>query len=123
MLERRLPTRFIAQLTLVLLLICNLTLCISTTMFDSDAVVSTCHSQGDEGGEELDCFISTGLAGALAQLAAGLPWLLLPLVFFVTTLSLPLWGGAISRWRFSRERGSPPPSWPRLHLEFCVLRN
>ncbi len=127
MLNKRLPTRLIAQLTLVLLLVCNLTFCVSvfTAMFETPAVMSSCHNQGDEmsDGSGSDCSLSTGLAGSLAQLAAGLPWLLSPLLFCLSLFAPILWGGAIFRWCFRRERGSPPPSWPRLHLELCVLRN
>lgn len=125
MLNKRLPSRLIAQLTLVLLLVCNLTFCVTTftAMFETSAAMSSCHSQGDEMPEGSDCTISTGLAGFLAQLAAGLSWLLFPLLFCLSLFAPILWSGAIFRWCFRRERGSSPPSWPRLHLEHCVLRN
>ncbi|MFL9593867.1 hypothetical protein ACKC5O_17910 [Aeromonas schubertii] len=123
MLANRLPTSLIARLMLVLLLACNLTFCLAAHQANAavDQMALGCHAEENQSGS--DCPMPAGLAGSLAQLAAGLPWLLLPLLLCLTLFAPPLLLAARPGWRVGRERGAPPPSWPRRHLELCVLRH
>lgn len=129
MIARRLPTSLIARLMLVLMLACNLTLCLAAyTIQAAQPVAASCHgavmADDDSQGVQGDCPMPSGVAGALTQLTGGLPsLLLLPLLLCLSLFAPPLLGGTVLRLRRGRARGAPPPSWPRRHLEFCILRN
>ena len=150
MLSSRLPTERIARLLLALMLVCNLTLCISwhgaeiispAMATDSDdATMSAtamqglaCHTMAPDDGAQGDamnqgeCQMHGGLTSptgaSLPLLAALLTLLVLPL------LLLPHLGVAshlFDHWLrdpFLRSRGTHPPSWPRRHLMLSVLRH
>ena len=151
MLSARLHTEQIARLLLALMLVCNLTLCVSwlglfgaglaTASIGVDATdhssmqMSSCHnmtmSTPDDGAPQnatsqacpgQDGLASPGGAG-LSQLVTLLTLLVLPL------LLLPLPGVAsilLDNWLrdpFLRTRGTHPLSWPRRHLMLSVLRH
>ncbi|HDX8378300.1 MULTISPECIES: hypothetical protein [Aeromonas] len=146
----RLPTLLLARLLLALMLVCNLTLCISwhgtdvisstmTTGSDNATMSATamqglaCHTMAADDGEQGnamsqgDCQMHGGLTSptgaGLPLLAALLTLLVLPL------LLLPHLGVAshlFDHWLrdpFLRSRGTHPPSWPRRHLMLSVLRH
>ncbi|WP_393935406.1 hypothetical protein [Aeromonas rivipollensis] len=149
MLSSRLPTVLIARLLLGLLLVCNLTLCISwhgaaareEAMSPSLAMTSAanlpaamqglpCHDGGDGYAaadlNQDECQMHGGLT---SPMGAGLPLL----AALLTLLALPLLllpPGTVSQqlenWLrdpFLRSRGTHPPSWPRRHLMLSVLRH
>ena len=149
MLSSRLPTVLIARLLLALLLICNLTLCISwhgaaareeatspslamTSAANLPAAMQglPCHDGGDGYAaadlNQDECQMHGGLT---SPMGAGLPLL----AALLTLLALPLLllpPGTVSQqlenWLrdpFLRSRGTHPPSWPRRHLMLSVLRH
>ena len=149
MLSSRLPTVLIARLLLGLLLICNLTLCISwhgaaareeatspslamTSAANLPAAMQglPCHDGGDGYAaadlNQDECQMHGGLT---SPMGAGLPLL----AALLTLLALPLLllpPGTVSQqlenWLrdpFLRSRGTHPPSWPRRHLMLSVLRH
>ncbi|MDW4562098.1 hypothetical protein [Aeromonas rivipollensis] len=149
MLSSRLPTVLIARLLLALLLVCNLTLCISwhgaaareEATSSSLAMTSAanlpaamqglpCHDGGDGYAaadlNQDECQMHGGLT---SPMGAGLPLL----AALLTLLALPLLllpPGTVSQqlenWLrdpFLRSRGTHPPSWPRRHLMLSVLRH
>ncbi|WP_429172014.1 hypothetical protein [Aeromonas rivipollensis] len=149
MLSSRLPTVLIARLLLGLLLVCNLTLCISwhgavareEAMPPSLSMTSAanlpaamqgipCHNGGDGYAaadlNQDECQMHGGLT---SPMGAGLPLL----AALLTLLALPLLllpPGTVSKqlenWLrdpFLRSRGTHPPSWPRRHLMLSVLRH
>ncbi|MFM4849096.1 hypothetical protein ACEUDG_10420 [Aeromonas rivipollensis] len=145
MLSSRLPTVLIARLLLALLLVCNLTLCISwhgaaareEATSSSLAMTNTmpatmqglsCHDGG--GGSAAadlnqdECQMHGGLT---SPMGTGLPLLAALLTLFaLPLLLLPLGtaSGALDNWLrdpFLRSRGTHPPSWPRRHLMLSVL--
>lgn len=149
MLSSRLPTELIARLLLALLLVCNLTLCISwhgaaareeatsspiaiTGAATMPAAMQglSCHDGGDgyaaADPNQDECQMHGGLT---SPMGAGLPLL----AALLTLLALPLLllppGTANSvqdnwlRDPFLRSRGTHPPSWPRRHLMLSVLRH
>ncbi|MFQ2174050.1 hypothetical protein ACK345_12850 [Aeromonas rivipollensis] len=148
MLSSRLPTVLIARLLLGLLLVCNLTLCISwhgaaareeatspslamTSAANLPAAMQglPCHPPQDgqaSDGMSQECqmhggLTSTGTPG-LPLLAALLTLLALPLLLLppgTTSQQLENW----LRDPFLRSRGTHPPSWPRRHLMLSVLRH
>ncbi|AHE50306.1 hypothetical protein N7366_15630 [Aeromonas caviae] len=145
MLSSRLPTVLIARLLLALLLVCNLTLCISwhgaaareEATSSSLAMTNTmpaamqglsCHDGG--GGSAAadlnqdECQMHGGLT---SPMGTGLPLLAALLTLFaLPLLLLPLGtaSGALDNWLrdpLLRIRGTHPPSWPRRHLMLSVL--
>ena len=149
MLSSRLPTVLIARLLLALLLVCNLTLCISwhgaaareeatspslamTSAANLPAAMQglPCHDGGDGYAaadlNQDECQMHGGLT---SPMGAGLPLL----AALLTLLALPLLllpPGTVSKqlenWLrdpFLRSRGTHPPSWPRRHLMLSVLRH
>ena len=149
MLSSRLPTLLIARLLLGLLLVCNLTLCISwhgavareeatspslamTSAANLPAAMQglPCHDGGDGYAaadlNQDECQMHGGLT---SPMGAGLPLL----AALLTLLALPLLllpPGTVSQqlenWLrdpFLRSRGTHPPSWPRRHLMLSVLRH
>lgn len=141
MLSSRLPTVLIARLLLALVLVCNLTLCISwhaaapdegaptgmSMQMDEDLTAMQgipCHdSQASAPGQD-DCQMHGGLTAG----GAGLPLLAALLTLFALPLLLmPRLGtGLLDLWLrdpFLRLRGAHPPSWPRRHLMLSVLRH
>ena len=149
MLSSRLPTVLIARLLLGLLLVCNLTLCISwhgaaareeatspslamTSAANLPAAMQglPCHDGGDGYAaadlNQDECQMHGGLT---SPMGAGLPLL----ADLLTLLALPLLllpPGTVSQqlenWLrdpFLRSRGTHPPSWPRRHLMLSVLRH
>ena len=149
MLSSRLPTVLIARLLLGLLLVCNLTLCISwhgaaareeatspslamTSAANLPAAIQglPCHDGGDGYAaadlNQDECQMHGGLT---SPMGAGLPLL----AALLTLLALPLLllpPGTVSQqlenWLrdpFLRSRGTHPPSWPRRHLMLSVLRH
>ncbi|AVP93617.1 hypothetical protein D3C87_956680 [compost metagenome] len=149
MLSSRLPTVLIARLLLGLLLVCNLTLCISwhgaaareeatspslamTSAANLPAAMQglPCHDGGDGYAaadlNQDECQMHGGLT---SPMGAGLPLL----AALLTLLALPLLllpPGTVSQqlenWLrdpFLRSRGTHPPSWPRRHLMLSVLRH
>ena len=149
MLSSRLPTVLIARLLLGLLLVCNLTLCISwhgaaareeatppslamTSAANLPAAMQglPCHDGGDGYAaadlNQDECQMHGGLT---SPMGAGLPLL----AALLTLLALPLLllpPGTVSQqlenWLrdpFLRSRGTHPPSWPRRHLMLSVLRD
>ncbi len=149
MLSSRLPTVLIARLLLGLLLVCNLTLCISwhgaaareeatspslamTSAANLPAAMQElpCHDGGDGYAaadlNQDECQMHGGLT---SPMGAGLPLL----AALLTLLALPLLllpPGTVSQqlenWLrdpFLRSRGTHPPSWPRRHLMLSVLRH
>ncbi|MGY3889973.1 hypothetical protein ACW5W6_09775 [Aeromonas mytilicola] len=149
MLSSRLPTVLIARLLLGLLLVCNLTLCISwhgaaareeatspslamTSAANLPAAMQglPCHDGGDGYAaadlNQDECQMHGGLT---SPMGAGLPLL----AALLTLLALPLLllpPGTVSKqlenWLrdpFLRSRGTHPPSWPRRHLMLSVLRH
>ena len=149
MLSSRLPTVLIARLLLGLLLVCNLTLCISwhgaaareeatspslamTSAANLPAAMQglPCHDDGDGYAaadlNQDECQMHGGLT---SPMGAGLPLL----AALLTLLALPLLllpPGTVSQqlenWLrdpFLRSRGTHPPSWPRRHLMLSVLRH
>lgn len=148
MLSSRLPTVLIARLLLALLLICNLTLCISwhgaaareEATSSSLAMTSAanlpaamqglpCHDGGDGYAaadlNQDECQMHGGLT---SPMGAGLPLLAALLTLLALPLLLPLGtaSGALDNWLrdpFLRSRGTHPPSWPRRHLMLSVLRH
>lgn len=149
MLSSRLPTVLIARLLLALLLVCNLTLCISwhgaaareeatspslamTSAANLPAAMQglPCHDGGDGYAaadlNQDECQMHGGLT---SPMGAGLPLL----AALLTLLALPLLllppGTAsqqLENWLrdpFLRSRGTHPPSWPRRHLMLSVLRH
>ncbi len=149
MLSSRLPTVLIARLLLGLLLVCNLTLCISwhgaaareeatspslamTSAANLPAAMQglPCHDGGDGYAaadlNQDECQMHGGLT---SPMGAGLPLL----AALLTLLALPLLllppGTAskqLENWLrdpFLRSRGTHPPSWPRRHLMLSVLRH
>ncbi|MFG0764852.1 hypothetical protein [Aeromonas media] len=149
MLSSRLPTVLIARLLLALLLVCNLTLCISwhgaaareeatspslamTSAANLPAAMQglPCHDGGDGYAaadlNQDECQMHGGLT---SPMGAGLPLL----AALLTLLALPLLllpPGTVSQqlenWLrdpFLRSRGTHPPSWPRRHLMLSVLRH
>ena len=149
MLSSRLPTVLIARLLLGLLLVCNLTLCISwhgavareeamppslsmTSAVNLPAAMQglPCHDGGDGYAaadlNQDECQMHGGLT---SPMGAGLPLL----AALLTLLALPLLllpPGTVSKqlenWLrdpFLRSRGTHPPSWPRRHLMLSVLRH
>ena len=149
MLSSRLPTVLIARLLLALLLVCNLTLCISwhgaaareEATSSSLAMTSAanlpaamqglpCHDGGDGYAaadlNQDECQMHGGLTSpmgtGLPLLAALLTLLALPLLLLppgTTSQQLENW----LRDPFLRSRGTHPPSWPRRHLMLSVLRH
>ena len=149
MLSSRLPTVLIARLLLALLLICNLTLCISwhgaaareeatspslamTSAANLPAAMQglPCHDGGDGYAaadlNQDECQMHGGLTSpmgaGLPLLAALLTLLALPLLLLppgTTSQQLENW----LRDPFLRSRGTHPPSWPRRHLMLSVLRH
>lgn len=142
MLSSRLPTELIARLLLALLLVCNLTLCISwhraapddtvmgmtmVTEADSASAMQSlpCHS-GQQVSEpsEGDCQMHGGLTAGgtgILLLAALLTLFALPLLLMPRSL-----GALLDQWLrdpLLRLRGTHPPSWPRRHLMLSVLRH
>ena len=149
MLSSRLPTVLIARLLLGLLLVCNLTLCISwhgaaareeatspslamTSAANLPAAMQglPCHDGGNGYAaadlNQDECQMHGGLT---SPMGAGLPLL----AALLTLLALPLLllpPGTVSKqlenWLrdpFLRSRGTHPPSWPRRHLMLSVLRH
>lgn len=145
MLSSRLPTVLIARLLLALLLVCNLTLCISwhgaaaREAATSPSLAANlpaamqglpCHDGGDGYAaadlNQDECQMHGGLT---SPMGAGLPLL----AALLTLLALPLLllpPGTVSQqlenWLrdpFLRSRGTHPPSWPRRHLMLSVLRH
>ncbi|WP_262110900.1 hypothetical protein [Aeromonas sp. Marseille-Q5825] len=149
MLSSRLPTVLIARLLLALLLVCNLTLCISwhgaaareeatspslamTSAANLPAAMQglPCHDGGDGYAaadlNQDECQMHGGLTSpigaGLPLLAALLTLLALPLLLLppgTTSQQLENW----LRDPFLRSRGTHPPSWPRRHLMLSVLRH
>ncbi len=149
MLSSRLPTVLIARLLLGLLLVCNLTLCISwhgaaareeatspslamTSAANLPAAIQglPCHDGGDGYAatdlNQDECQMHGGLTSpmgaGLPLLAALLTLLALPLLLLppgTTSQQLENW----LRDPFLRSRGTHPPSWPRRHLMLSVLRH
>ncbi|MND76576.1 hypothetical protein [Aeromonas rivipollensis] len=149
MLSSRLPTVLIARLLLGLLLVCNLTLCISwhgaaareeatspslamTSAANLPAAMQglPCHDGGDGYAaadlNQDECQMHGGLTSpmgaGLPLLAALLTLLALPLLLLppgTTSQQLENW----LRDPFLRSRGTHPPSWPRRHLMLSVLRH
>lgn len=149
MLSSRLPTVLIARLLLALLLVCNLTLCISwhgaaareeatspslamTSAANLPAAMQglSCHDGGDGYAaadlNQDECQMHGGLTSpigaGLPLLAALLTLLALPLLLLppgTTSQQLENW----LRDPFLRSRGTHPPSWPRRHLMLSVLRH
>ena len=150
MLSSRLPTERIARLLLALMLVCNLTLCISWHGIDvissamaagsDNATMSTtamqglaCHTMASDDGEQGnamsqgECQMHGGLT---SPTGAGLPLLAMLLTLLaLPLLLLPHLGGAshlFDHWLrdpFLRSRGTHPPSWPRRHLMLSVLHH
>ncbi|MCH7371225.1 MULTISPECIES: hypothetical protein [Aeromonas] len=144
MLSSRLPTELIARLLLALVLVCNLTLCVSwhgvTNATPTNLVMNTdaempamqglaCHGSDDgQAGATLsqgDCQMHGGLTSpggsGLLLLAALLTLLVLPLLLQPRTLT-----AVLDHWLrdpLLRLRGTHPPSWPRRHLMLSVLRH
>ncbi|MGE6265801.1 hypothetical protein ACLH0O_02090 [Aeromonas media] len=146
MLSSRLPTVLIARLLLGLLLVCNLTLCISWHGAAAREEATSpslgaanlpaamqglpCHDGGDGYAaadlNQDECQMHGGLT---SPMGAGLPLL----AALLTLLALPLLllpPGTVSQqlenWLrdpFLRSRGTHPPSWPRRHLMLSVLRH
>lgn len=146
----RLPTLLLARLLLALMLVCNLTLCISwhgtdvtsstmTTGSDNATMSATamqglaCHTMAADDGEQGnamsqgDCQMHGGLT---SPTGAGLPLLAALLTLLdLPLLLLPHLGVAshlFDHWLrdpFLRSRGTHPPSWPRRHLMLSVLRH
>ncbi|MNJ26181.1 hypothetical protein D3C77_206510 [compost metagenome] len=149
MLSSRLPTELIARLLLALLLVCNLTLCISwhgaaareeatspslamTSAANLPAAMQglPCHDGGDGYAaadlNQDECQMHGGLT---SPMGAGLPLL----AALLTLLALPLLllplgtaSSVLDNWLrdpFLRSRGTHPPSWPRRHLMLSVLRH
>ena len=149
MLSSRLPTVLIARLLLGLLLVCNLTLCISwhgaaareeatspslamTSAANLPAAMQglPCHDGGDGYAaadlNQDECQMHGGLT---SPMGAGLPLL----AALLTLLALPLLllplgtaSSGLDNWLrdpFLRSRGTHPPSWPRRHLMLSVLRH
>ena len=149
MLSSRLPTVLIARLLLGLLLVCNLTLCISwhgaaareeatppslamTSAANLPAAMQglSCHDGGDGYAaadlNQDECQMHGGLTSpmgaGLSLLAALLTLLALPLLLLppgTVSKQLENW----LRDPFLRSRGTHPPSWPRRHLMLSVLRH
>ncbi|MEG0007414.1 MAG: hypothetical protein RR721_08820 [Aeromonas sp.] len=143
MLSSRLPTELIARLLLALVLICNLTLCISwhSAAIDEGAPQSSdammlmngnadtspamqslaCHDGQASAQSQDDCQMHGGLTGGIPLLAVLLTLFALPL------LLMPRLGiGLLDQWLRNpllRLRGAHPPSWPRRHLMLSVLRH
>ena len=139
----------IARLLLGLLLVCNLTLCISwhgaaareeatspslamTSAANLPAAMQglPCHDGGDGYAaadlNQDECQMHGGLTSpmgaGLPLLAALLTLLALPLLLLppgTTSQQLENW----LRDPFLRSRGTHPPSWPRRHLMLSVLRH
>lgn len=150
MLSSRLPTERIARLLLALMLVCNLTLCISwhgaeiispamATGSDNPTMSATamqglaCHTMAPDDGAQGDA-MSQGECqmhgGLTSPTGAGLPLLAALLTLLVLPLLLlPHLGIAshlFDHWLrdpFLRSRGTHPPSWPRRHLMLSVLRH
>jgi hypothetical protein len=153
MLSSRLPTELIARLLLALVLVCNLTLCISwhgsaaaedaappmtqmlamTDMADAPAVMQglPCHDAGSgQTGASMsqgDCQMHGGLT---SPGGAGMPLLAALLTLFaLPLLIMPRLGAIVAsldQWLrdpLLRLRGAHPPSWPRRHLMLSVLRH
>ncbi|MFM7967821.1 hypothetical protein ACF2JD_05785 [Aeromonas sp. A-5] len=147
MLSSRLPTVLIARLLLALLLVCNLTLCISwhsaaareeatsssLAMTSADTMPAamqglSCHDGGDGYAaadlNQDECQMHGGLT---SPMGTGLPLLAALLTLFaLPLLLLPLRtaSGALDNWLrdpLLRIRGTHPPSWPRRHLMLSVL--
>lgn len=151
MLSSRLPTDLIARLLLGLVLVCNLTLCISwhssahddavpettqllamTQTADATAVMQglPCHDAGGQAGASMsqgDCQMHGGLT---TPGGVGVPLLAALLTLFaLPLLIMPRLGIAdalLDQWLrdpLLRLRGAHPPSWPRRHLMLSVLRH
>lgn len=145
MLSSRLPTVLIARLLLALLLVCNLTLCISwhgaaareeatsssLAMTSADTMPAamqglSCHDGGSAAADlnQDECQMHSGLT---SPMGTGLPLLAALLTLFaLPLLLLPLGtaSGALDNWLrdpLLRIRGTHPPSWPRRHLMLSVL--
>lgn len=150
MLSSRLPTELIARLLLALVLVCNLTLCISwhgaataemamaaDTLVMTDATEMSSAMQGlpchDAGNGMAGASMSQGdcqMHGGLTSPGAGIPLLAALLTLFALPLLLMPRPGAtaslLDQWLrdpFLRLRGTHPPSWPRRHLMLSVLRH
>lgn len=142
MLSSRLPTVLIARLLLALVLVCNLTLCISWhgAAPDDGAAMGMSASMGGELSaiQSLACHDSQAspqsqddcqMHGGLSAGGAGLPLLAALLILFALPLLLmPRLGDllALDQWLRNpllRLRGAHPPSWPRRHLMLSVLRH
>ncbi|MBV7436763.1 hypothetical protein [Aeromonas sp. sif2416] len=151
MLSSRLPTELIARLLLALVLVCNLTLCISwhgaataemamatDTLVMTDAAEMSSAMQGlpchDAGNGMTGASMSQGdcqmHGGLTSQGGMGIPLLAALLTLFALPLLLmPRPGAAASlldQWLrdpLLRLRGTHPPSWPRRHLMLSVLRH
>ena len=149
MLSSRLPTVLIARLLLGLLLVCNLTLCISwhgaaareeatspslamTSAANLPAAMQglPCHDGGDGyAAADLNQDECQMHGGPTSPMGAGLPLL----AALLTLLALPLLllpprtvSQQLENWLrdpFLRSRGTHPPSWPRRHLMLSVLRH
>ena len=146
MLSSRLPTALIARLLLALVLVCNLTLCISWHGAAAREEATSpslgaanlpaamqglpCHDGGDGYAaadlNQDECQMHGGLTSpmgaGLPLLAALLTLLALPLLLLppgTTSQQLENW----LRDPFLRSRGTHPPSWPRRHLMLSVLRH
>jgi hypothetical protein len=150
MLSSRLPTERIARLLLALMLVCNLTLCISwhgaslispamATGSDTATMNATampglaCHTMASDDGAQGnamspgECQMHGGLtsptSAGLPLLAALLTLLVLPLLLLP---HLGISSHQFDHWLrdpFLRSRGTHPPSWPRRHLMLSVLRH
>lgn len=146
MLSSRLPTALIARLLLALVLVCNLTLCISwhgaavdegapqspdaMMLMSGSAETSPamqslpCHDGQASAQSQDDCQMHGGLTAG----GAGIPLLAVLLTLFALPLLLmPRLGmGLLDQWLrdpLLRLRGAHPPSWPRRHLMLSVLRH
>lgn len=149
MLSSRLPTELIARLLLALLLVCNLTLCVSwsafstasapaaSTMTEADATLSvtSCHSAvsmakpdaagvpgAQASGAQDDCQMHDGLTPSGTTVLLLLTALLALPLLLPSLLASPL----LDNWLrdpLLRLRGTHPPSWPRRHLMLSVLRH
>jgi hypothetical protein len=133
----------IARLLLALMLVCNLTLCISwqaqaagvgsvTDTAQAPAAMQTLPCHGGDQAEaspspsQGDCQMHDGLSpggAGLSLLAALLTLFALPLLLMPRPGAT---GSLLDQWLrdpLLRLRGTHPPSWPRRHLMLSVLRH
>jgi hypothetical protein len=130
----------IARLLLALMLVCNLTLCVSWQVADIGSMTETAQAPAAmqglacHGGDQAeaspsqspgDCQMHDGLSpggAGLSLLAALLSLFALPLLLMPRLGT----GTMLDQWLRNpllRLRGTHPPSWPRRHLMLSVLRH